>query len=75
MTGQGRQGSIIQSSGTKVQDGRHAQGQVRQRSVIQSRGKGTGWHAVSESGQARGKTRRTTKRETGEKQELIQTAC
>ena len=31
MTGQGRQGSIIQSSGTKVQDGR--QGQVRQRSV------------------------------------------
>jgi hypothetical protein len=36
MTGQGRQGSIIQSSGAKVKDDR--QTQVRQRLVIQSSG-------------------------------------
>jgi hypothetical protein len=50
MTGQGRQGSIIQSRGAKVQDGRQAQGQVRQRSVIHRWGKGTGWQAGSGAG-------------------------
>jgi hypothetical protein len=49
MTGQDRQGSIIQSSGARVQDSKQAQGHVRQRSVIQRRGKGTGWQADSGS--------------------------
>jgi hypothetical protein len=74
MTGQGRQGLIILSSGAKVQDGRQAKGQDRQRLVIQIRGKGTGRQALSESGQARVKTRSTRKRETEEKQELRQNA-
>ena len=62
--GQDRQRSIIQSSGSRVQDGRQAQ--VRQRSVIQSRGKG------SKGSKARVKTRRVRKRETGGKQNLRQ---
>ena len=44
MTGQGRQGSIIQR-GCKAAE-QQAQDQVRQRSVIHSRGKGTGRQAV-----------------------------
>jgi hypothetical protein len=66
---------FITATGAKVQDCR--QGQVRQRSVIQRWGKGTGWQAGSGagrvvrrvgtgSGQARVKNQEDEKRETGE---------
>ena len=60
----------------KAQDSRQTQGQVRKRSEIKSRGKGTGQQAGagrvvrqvdSESGQAMAKPRSARKRETGEK--------
>ena len=61
-----------------VPDGRQAQGQRRQRSIIQRWSSGTGRQAGSgagrgnrqtgsESGQARVKTRRARKRETGKR--------
>jgi hypothetical protein len=42
-----------QCGGGKVHEGRHAQGRVRQRSVIQRWGKGTGRQAGSGSGAGR----------------------
>jgi hypothetical protein len=74
---------FITAIGAKVQDGRQVQGQVRQRLVIQRRGKGIGWQSGPGAGRVvtrlglrvrtgKAQNQDDEKRETWEKQELIQ---